>query len=80
MDDNFVIIQRPRLICECKNVSLQKIQEEVHVHGTRTLKDLILRTRASTGCGSCASAVREAFETELAKVAPESPESADNNS
>ena len=41
-------------ICGCKGVRKGDIIEAIHEHGITTLAQLKERTRASTGCGSCA--------------------------
>lgn len=62
-------------VCGCMGVTKAAIIESIHKHGVCTLAQLKDRTRASTGCGSCAGlcgqllkAVAPDFEEEKAKV------------
>ncbi len=62
-------------VCGCLGVTKGAIIEAIHQHGISTLGQLKDRTRASTGCGTCAQvcqsilkAVSPEFEEEKAKV------------
>lgn len=62
-------------VCGCNGVSKGAIIEAVHTHGVCTLAQLKDKTRAATGCGSCAGlcqsvlkAVSPDFAEEKAKV------------
>ncbi len=56
-------------VCGCMGVSKGAIIEAIHTHGISSLSQLKDRTRASTGCGSCAgtcSALLKAVAPEFA--------------
>ena len=53
-----------KIICECKGVTDQMIEDLVKNDKVRTLDDLIAQTGATTGCGKC----RERIAAELAEL------------
>ena len=62
-------------VCGCNGVSKREIVDAVHAHGVCTLAQLKDKTRAATGCGSCAGlcqsllkAVAPDYAEEKAKV------------
>jgi nitrite reductase (NADH) large subunit len=57
-----------RTVCFCHCVSYAELVKAIRA-GHRTLADIQLETRASTGCGGCESEVLEILEAELAKPA-----------
>ncbi|MBE7412149.1 MAG: (2Fe-2S)-binding protein [Leptospiraceae bacterium] len=58
---------RPKRVCLCKDVSESELVEAVH-SGCDTFEKLVEKTRATTGCGSCAKSVIAILERELQKL------------
>jgi len=57
-------IQRPRKVCLCKGVDKNTIIESVQM-GNDTIEKVALDTLATTGCGSCHTAVQKIIEETL---------------
>jgi nitrogen fixation NifU-like protein len=51
-----------KVICECKNVTDQRIEELVKTGEAKTLEDLQRITAYGTGCGKCKEKVADLFE------------------
>lgn len=50
------------MICECKGVTDQMIEDLVAADKVRTVADLTAQTGAGTGCGKCISKLQDAIE------------------
>jgi bacterioferritin-associated ferredoxin len=59
---------RPRNVCICKAVSEEVIVKLIQEEGCRTFHDIVLRTGAATGCGSCSMAIKSILVRELRKI------------
>jgi bacterioferritin-associated ferredoxin len=53
-------LMRPRKLCLCKGVSKQDIEEAV-AGGVENFRQLVAKTHATTGCGTCYREVYAAF-------------------
>lgn len=51
-----------KVICECKGVTDQMIEELVATDKAKTMEDLIRLTGVTTGCGKCKAKVEHLFE------------------
>jgi len=51
-----------KVICECKNVTDQRIEELVKTKQATTLEELQALTQYGTGCGKCKFKVQQLFE------------------
>lgn len=54
-----------KVICECKNVTDQQIEELVENGSVKTLEDLTRLTGLGTGCGKCISRAKDLLEEYL---------------
>lgn len=59
---------RPRKLCLCKGVSRQDVERAVQ-GGVETFRQLVEKTHATTGCGTCYQEVYAAFREEREKQA-----------
>jgi bacterioferritin-associated ferredoxin len=59
-------LMRPRKLCLCKGVSRQDITQAVE-GGADNFRQLIQKTQATTGCGTCYHEVYAAFREEREK-------------
>lgn len=67
---DFSSLMRPRKLCLCKGVSRQDIADAVK-GGAETFRQLIDKTHATTGCGTCYHEVYAAFREEREKLVAE---------
>ncbi|MCS6972200.1 MAG: (2Fe-2S)-binding protein [Turneriella sp.] len=58
-------LMRPRKLCLCKGVSREDIARVVR-GGVRSFAELVQKTQATTGCGTCIDEVYAAFCQERA--------------
>lgn len=58
-------LERP--VCRCNGVTRERIEIAVH-SGAASIDDIIRRTRATTGCGTCFNDVLAAFRAARIKV------------
>jgi NAD(P)H-nitrite reductase large subunit len=58
-------LERP--VCRCNGVTRERIEIAVH-SGATSVEDIIRRTRATTGCGTCFNDVVAAFRDARLKV------------
>ena len=61
---------RPRNVCICKAVSEETIVNLIH-GGCHTFHEIVLRTDAATGCGSCSMMIKSILSRELKQIQSE---------
>nr|WP_281277630.1 (2Fe-2S)-binding protein [Leptospira idonii] len=59
---------RPKRVCLCKMVTEKELVDAIR-EGAHTIEELREKTRASTGCGTCAVQVYHILQRELQNLA-----------
>ena len=55
------------VICSCKNVTKGDLCKAIEIHDLKSVDEVKKLTRAGTGCGGCASVVKDIFDAEMKK-------------